>query len=602
MSALAVAEPPPTGADSAEAGAPTSSDSAAVATESDLDFEIFSTRRPRNLIAGISSGGKSVAKGFFGGIFGLVSAPLMGGRENGFQGFCAGLASGFVGAIALPVTGALVATMQVGRGLLNTAEEVMERSNGKDWDQEKREWYLYDLPADVERVRLLDEFDDPETAREAGSRSERRDGSSSARQPKDTKYYDVLGVPFDASTDAIKKAYYKRALKLHPDKNPGDRKASEQFTQISEAYQVLADDHLRTKYDAQGAASLDVNFMDAGVFFTMLFGSERFEGYIGTLALAAAASMEGTLSMHRMTVKQQKREVELATRLVEMLAQYVDGDEEGFKAKVAAEAKELASVSFGDSLLYVVAELYTCRAEECLGYTDSLFGFDGHLAALRGTKLSVQNHAAAAGAGLRAAGAAIRTYQTVKEIADKQKAEGATETASSLTPTQLKATQENLPIFLEAMWHVSVIDIERTLSAVTHKAFRDHSVDERTRRRRAEAVSLMGRAFMSEALAKGGSKDPRAKVADMVRMLAPSAAPSASPDSAAGAEPPAAPPAPAASPRKYALDELRALPVRELKALLRAHGVSEVDAVEKEDLVQVIWGLQKTPGADEERA
>ena len=42
----------------------------------------------------------------------------------------------------------------------------------------------------------------------------------------------------------------------------------------------------------------------------------------------------------------------------------------------------------------------------------------------------------------------------------------------SLTPAQLKATQENLPVFLEAIWHVSVVDIERTLTAVTHKVSR----------------------------------------------------------------------------------------------------------------------------------
>ena len=42
--------------------------------------------------------------------------------------------------------------------------------------------------------------------------------------------------------------------------------------------------------------------MDAGVFFTMLFGSERFEPYIGTLRLASAASMEGAISLHRLQV------------------------------------------------------------------------------------------------------------------------------------------------------------------------------------------------------------------------------------------------------------------------------------------------------------
>ena len=68
---------------------------------------------------------------------------------------------------------------------------------------------------------------------------------------------------------------------------------------------MLADARLRARYDRHGAASLDVNFMDAGVFFTMLFGSERFEPYIERLALASAASMEGSLSMHRLQVRQQ---------------------------------------------------------------------------------------------------------------------------------------------------------------------------------------------------------------------------------------------------------------------------------------------------------
>ena len=60
---------------------------------------------------------------------------------------------------------------------------------------------------------------------------------------------------------------------------------------------------MRAKYDLHGASGVEVNFMDAGVFFTMLFGSERFEPFIGTLALASAASMEGQLSMHRMQVR-----------------------------------------------------------------------------------------------------------------------------------------------------------------------------------------------------------------------------------------------------------------------------------------------------------
>jgi hypothetical protein len=260
--------------------------------------EMFSLRKPRNIFAGLSSGCKSFLKGSLSGVVGLVAAPVVGGKDNGFQGFCIGLANGVVGCIALPATGAVVATLQIGRGMINTAEAVVESSNGKDWDQEKREWFTYDLQIEAQKMLQLDEFAQGEPSRRSSASSP---GASRAR-PADTRYYDLLGVSPDASTESIKKAYYKRALKLHPDKNPNDPKAAEQFQQCSEAYQVLADSSLRARYDKHGSSSLDVNFMDAGVFFTMLFGSERFEPYIGKLALASAASMEGSLSMHRLQV------------------------------------------------------------------------------------------------------------------------------------------------------------------------------------------------------------------------------------------------------------------------------------------------------------
>lgn len=62
-------------------------------------------------------------------------------------------------------------------------------------------------------------------------------------------YYDELEVAEDATGDDIKKAYRRLAVKFHPDKNPGDKKAETKFKRISEAYEVLSDPDLKDQYD-----------------------------------------------------------------------------------------------------------------------------------------------------------------------------------------------------------------------------------------------------------------------------------------------------------------------------------------------------------------
>ena len=54
-------------------------------------------------------------------------------------------------------------------------------------------------------------------------------------------FYDVLGVGKNASSDELKSAYRKLAVKYHPDKNPGDKTAEDKFKEASEAYGILSD-------------------------------------------------------------------------------------------------------------------------------------------------------------------------------------------------------------------------------------------------------------------------------------------------------------------------------------------------------------------------
>jgi DnaJ-class molecular chaperone len=72
--------------------------------------------------------------------------------------------------------------------------------------------------------------------------------------------YHTLGVQKGATPDAVRKAYRKLARQHHPDVNPGDKKAEEQFKKISAAYEVLSDEKKRAAYDEFGEASLQGGF------------------------------------------------------------------------------------------------------------------------------------------------------------------------------------------------------------------------------------------------------------------------------------------------------------------------------------------------------
>ncbi len=98
-------------------------------------------------------------------------------------------------------------------------------------------------------------------------------------------YYEVMGVPKNASEDEIKKAYRKLAKKYHPDLNPGDKTAEEKFKELNEAYEVLSDKDKKARYDQFGHAGVGPNFgggpgggspftggIDLGDIFDSFFG------------------------------------------------------------------------------------------------------------------------------------------------------------------------------------------------------------------------------------------------------------------------------------------------------------------------------------------
>ncbi|MCB9081897.1 MAG: molecular chaperone DnaJ [Lewinellaceae bacterium] len=106
-------------------------------------------------------------------------------------------------------------------------------------------------------------------------------------------YYEILGVGKDADADTIKKAYRKKAIQYHPDRNPDNKEAEENFKEAAEAYEVLSDADKRARYDRYGHAGVDPNMGGGGfsgggmsmddIFqqFGDIFGDSGFGSFFG---------------------------------------------------------------------------------------------------------------------------------------------------------------------------------------------------------------------------------------------------------------------------------------------------------------------------------
>ena len=390
-----------------------------------------------------------------------------------------------------------------------------------------------------------------------GDNSNSSNNGNGGKQVKETQYYEILKVKTTASSAEIKKSYYELARKLHPDKNPDDPDAHSKFQKVGEAYQVLSDPNLRGKYDSRGKDGLgDIPVVDASAFFAALFGSDQMEMFVGKLQMAVMAEGGSDLTRDETRILQDRRVVRLAINLAAILDGYAavrppvttddktneNDQEEKLREKAALEkfeaqmkpiAQSLANAAHGPKMLKQIGFVYEKQAEQVL--TDPVAGF-GTWADLgvRSNFAAMEQNTNRTKTQFSAMKAAFDAFGTVKKIAEeeegymkeeKEEEEGESEknagegdggSADNTTKKQEKETKKKPPLteaeimqrraqhqkdvmphILETLWNVSALDIESTLRSVCDKVCHDKSVKKLVRKKRCEALSVLGKIFQT---------------------------------------------------------------------------------------------------------
>lgn len=199
--------------------------------------------------------------------------------------------------------------------------------------------------------------------------------------PRD--FYEVLGVPRNASADELKKAYRKLAMQHHPDKNPGDKKAEEKFKELSHAYDILSDEQKKAAYDrfghdafnaggmgnASGGGSPGMGGFDFGAGFADIFedlfgnlgGGARRGGQSSQQAQTRGADLRYNLQVSLEEAFKGKQESIRITTSVACESCHGSGGEKGSKPVTCTTCNGSGRIRASQGFFTIERTCHTCQ-------------------------------------------------------------------------------------------------------------------------------------------------------------------------------------------------------------------------------------------------
>lgn len=451
-------------------------------------------------------------------IVSIIAVPFLGYQKSGPTGFFTGGVTGVIYAAFFALIGYGHALRTLWQGFIATPKAIYASHVGQIWNDSDQQYEYYYLDKEAEELASRYKYKNSRT--------------NKVGDVADMSYYDLLQVSMNASSKDIKKAYYRQARDMHPDKNPSDE-AAELFRKLHIAYTTLYDEEKRAKYDKFGKVGdgnddpKPLNF-DPNLFYAVIFNSQLVEPYIGELTIASFTddilhlAYNSNSDIHKQQspddllklmfkqrndddYKSRKRQLDIALFLRAQVDPYVTGEltVDEFRTICRIEASKISDGSmFGNSFLEIIGTALTLEARQYLGFKQ-LYSIPGFVSGvISSVKKSLKRFQRLFNS-IRKAFAVIRVLVGAFEEHQKQAAASDTGEQFVLDETFLQEEEvlhKLLPAIMDMTWVYNAQDISYTLHRVCRKLFTDAGANSNFKRmERAEAVKMIGEEFLHQA-------------------------------------------------------------------------------------------------------